>query len=120
MTVGFLLDTNVLSEIIKTDPEPCVAAWAANSDSARLFISDLSIGEIVKGVTLLAQGKRRAHIQEWLDTVLTAQAKVDATPLPAIDGLLAATAAQFNLTVATRNTRHFRFTGVPVLNPWIS
>jgi predicted nucleic acid-binding protein len=140
MSDGFLLDTNVLSEAIKANPEPRVAEWLANADSTRLYTSVLSIGEILKGISLLAQGKRRAQIQEWLDTVLpswfedrilpvnravaerwgilTAQAKISGTPLEVIDGLLVATAAQHDLTVVTRNTRHFSVAGVSVLNPW--
>ena len=140
MSDGFLLDTNVLSEAIKASPEPRVAAWLANADSTHLYTSVLSIGEIIKGITLLAEGKRRAQIQEWLDTVLpswfeervlpvdrgvaerwgvlTAQAKLDGTPLDVVDALLAATAAQHNLTVVTRNTRHFNVAGGPFFNPW--
>lgn len=64
MSDGFLLDTNVLSEIIRANPEPRVAGWLANADSTRLYTSVLSIGEIIKGIALLARGKRRAQIQE--------------------------------------------------------
>jgi predicted nucleic acid-binding protein len=135
-----MLDTNVLSEVIKASPEPHVAGWLANADPTRLYTSVLTLGEIVKGITLLAQGKRRTQIQEWLDTVLpswfedrilpvnqgvaerwgilTAQAKLNGTPLDVVDGLLAATAAQHDLVVVTRNTRHFDVVGVPVFNPW--
>ena len=136
---GFLLDTNVLSEVIKASPEPRVAGWLANADSARLYTSVLNIGEIIKGIELLAVGKRRIQIQEWLDTVLPswfedrvlpvdrgvaerwgvllAQAKTGGKPLDVVDGLLAATAMQHNLTVVTRNSRHFSGIDVAVFNP---
>lgn len=58
----------------------------------------------------------RGVAERW--GVLTAQTKLNGTPLDVIDGLLAATAAQHNLTIVTRNTRHFNVAGVPFFNPW--
>jgi predicted nucleic acid-binding protein len=138
---GYLLDTNVLSELTTINPEPRVATWLAAADPSRLYTSVLSIGEIVRGIELLALGRRRTQIQEWLDTVLpswfdgrvlsvdraiaerwgelTAQARVRGEPVDVVDGLLAATALQHKLTMVTRNAKHFLGAGVVVLNPWI-
>jgi len=133
---GLLLDTNVLSELTRIKPEPHVTEWPAGVAVERLHVSVLTLGEIRKGIALLPEGKRRAQFQEWFGSVLeswfservlpvdrnvadrwgllTAQAKVAGTPLAVVDALLAATAAHHNLTVVTRNSRHFYGAGVSV------
>jgi predicted nucleic acid-binding protein len=137
---GFLLDTNCLSELVRVKPEPRVLGWMEAIDEGLLFLSVLTLGEIRKGLAGLAPGKRRAQIETWLEVelkarfsgrilpidapvadrwgLLAAQAKSRGTPLPIIDGLLAATALHYNLTVVTRNTSDFTNAQVQVLNPW--
>jgi predicted nucleic acid-binding protein len=137
---GFLLDTNCISELVRAKPERRVMQWIESADELLLFISVLTLGEIRKGLAALPQGKRRTRLETWLDVdlstrfegrilpideavadrwgLLAAQAKRRGLSLPVIDGLLAATAAHYNLTVVSRNVSDFVSAQVPVLNPW--
>lgn len=137
---GFLLDTNCISEMVSPRPEPYVMQWMEAADERLLYLSVLTLGEIRKGLAILAQGKRRAHLETWLEIelqarfsgrilpieaavadrwgLLAAQSKRKGKALPVIDGLLAATALHYNLTIVSRNTGDFTNTQVQVLNPW--
>jgi predicted nucleic acid-binding protein len=137
---GFLLDTNCVSELVRVKPEPRVMEWMETTDEGLVYLSVLTLGEIRKGLAGLAQGKRRTRLETWLEVelqarfadrilaidatvslrwgLLAAQAKSRGMSLPIIDGLLAATALHYNLTVVTRNSSDFRNAQVPVLNPW--
>jgi len=137
---GFLLDTNVLSELTKARPTPKVVSWIEAQDEDRLFLSVLTLGEIRKEIAMFSDTARRSAIASWLDTALrrrfagrilpvdeavadcwgaiTAAAVKTGAPVPAIDGLLAATALQHGLTLVTRNTADVAGTGVPFFNPW--
>ena len=139
---GFLVDTNVLSEAVRTKPEPRVLDWIGAADETLLYLSVLTLGEIRRGLALLPQGKRRTRIEAWLDVevqsrfagrilpitsavadrwgLLTAEARKKVRPLATIDALLAATALEHNFTIVTRNIRDFRDTHVLLLNPWDS
>jgi predicted nucleic acid-binding protein len=139
---GFLLDTNVISELVRRKPDAKVASWIEDTDEMLLHLSVLTLGEIRKGIVALRDESRRAALGAWLDGELigrfgrrilsidnavadrwgrlTAQAEGAQAPLPVVDGLLAATALQFNLTLVTRNVRHVAPTGVPWFNPWTS
>jgi len=138
--VKFLLDTCVLSELVRKSPERAVLEWVNSQDEEDLCISVLTIGELVRGIERLPDSKKKARLRTWLEKdlcsrfegrVLPLDAKVAATwgavlahaegagvRIPAIDGLIAATAAATGLTVVTRNTRDMEATGVPLLNPW--
>ena len=137
---GYLLDTNVLSEGVKLRPDPRVKAWVDAIDEQLLHVSVLTLGEIRKGIESLPASSHRATLESWLiqDLVvrmagrilqvdqevadrwghLAGKAKAENRPLPAVDGLLAATAMEHNLTLVTRNTRDVLLTGVPLFNPW--
>lgn len=137
---GFLLDTNVISELIGQRPNPHVAQWVEATDEALLHLSVLTLGEIRKGIASLPPAKRRTALEAWLGTelrnrfagrilpidaevadrwgYLAAQARSKKILLPVIDGLLAATALQHNLTIVTRNTKDVAGIGVAVFNPW--
>jgi toxin FitB len=139
---GFLLDTNVISELVRRRPEPRVTAWVEATDESLLHLSVLTLGEIRKGIVLLREASRQAALSAWLDSELvvrftdrilpideaiadrwgrlTAQGEASNSDLPVIDGLLAATALQYNLTLVTRNVKDVAVTGVPVFNPWAS
>ncbi len=139
---GYLLDTNCVSELVRVKPEPRVVEWMEATDEALLYLSVLTLGEIRKGLAGLAQGRRRARLETWLEVdlqarfegrilaidapvadrwgLLAAQAKSSGISLPIIDGLLAATALHYNLTVVTRNSSDFRNAQIQVLNPWES
>ena len=137
---GFLLDTNIISELVKRKPEPKVTTWIDATDENLLYLSVLTLGEIRKGIALLPDASRRVVLEAWLDSDLilrfdgrilpidravadrwgrlAADAAAAKSLLPVIDGLLAATAIDQNLTLVTRNTKDIAVTGVPVFNPW--
>lgn len=136
----FLLDTNVLSELVKREPAPRVVDWVAGQSPLDLAISVLTLGEIVKGVGGLAPGRHRDLLQRWsarevprqfagrvLDIdarvasrwgELAAAARRDGHALPMLDGLLLASAAVHDLVFVTRNERDCANRGVDVHNPW--
>ena len=68
---GFLLDTNVISELMKPKPDDRVKAWIDATDEELLYLSVLTLGEIRKGITKLKERGRRVALETWLDTVLT-------------------------------------------------
>ena len=137
---GFLLDANVISELIKAAPDRNVVRWIEETDETILFLSVLTLGEIRSGIERLNPGKRRGRLESWLAVdlrlrfrgrilpisdpiaerwgTLSAAAAKKGRPLPVIDGLLAATALQHDLMVVTRNDTDVRAAGVPTLNPW--
>jgi predicted nucleic acid-binding protein len=137
--VNVLLDTCVLSEVRRRQGHPAVKKVVASFAAEELFISVLSIAEIAKGVSLLDDGPHRHELTIWLRALeldhadrilpldleaahiwgeLTAAAHRAGTALPAVDGLIAATALRHGLRVMTRNVEDFRITGVLLLNPW--
>ncbi len=138
---GFLLDTNVISELIKAKPEARVRVWIDGTDETALFLSVLTIGEIRKGIVKLTDHRRRIALETWLDSVLVlrfsgrilpidqaiadrwgriaAEASARKAPLPVIDALLAATALHYDLTLVTRNTKDVARTHVSLFDPWI-
>lgn len=137
---GFLLDTNVISELVRPRPEPRVAAWVEATDESLLYLSVLTLGEIRKGIASLRDTSRRIRLEVWLDSDLVlrfanrilpidqpiadrwgriaAQVAAANFLLPVIDGLLAATAIHHNLTLVTRTTKDVEATGAPLFNPW--
>jgi predicted nucleic acid-binding protein len=136
--VSYLIDTNVLSELRRKAPDARVLQWFAQRPAGTLYLSVLTLGEIRKGIESLADPTRRLALLDWLETELPAFfmgriLPVDAPvadrwgrlvaqagrPLPAIDSLLAATAAQHGLTLVTRNVRDVAPLGVALINPWV-
>ncbi len=135
--MSFLLDTNVISELVRARPDQNVTRWIDILPSEALFLSVLSLGEIRKGVEKLATGSRRDRLVTWLehdlptwfgDGILPVDALVadrwgiligqTGRSVPAIDSLLAATALVHNLTLVTRNVGDFDFPDLKVFNPW--
>ncbi len=137
---GFLLDTNVVSELVKPKPDENVVRWVEETDESILFLSVLTLGEIRNGIESLHSGRRRARLESWLQVdlrsrfqdrilsidegiadrwgTISASAAAKGKPVPVIDGLLAATASHHNLTLVTRNGADVAGTGVPTLDPW--
>jgi len=137
---GFLLDTNVISELVKPRPEPKVVSWIEEIDENLLYLSVLTLGEIRKGVGALPQSARQTALEAWIESdlrlrfskrilpvdeqvadrwgSLAGQAQKDGHSLAVIDGLLASTAIHHNLTLVTRNTGDVAATGVTAFNPW--
>jgi toxin FitB len=134
--LSYLVDTNVLSELRRKQPQPEVVAWFTQRPRQTLYLSVLTLGEIRKGIERLGAA-RQQPLLDWLEVELPNYflgrlLAVDAhtadrwgrmlasagRPLPAVDSLLAATALQHDLTLVTRNTADFAGTGVRLINPW--
>ena len=140
MSDGFLLDTNVVSELTKARIEPKVQRWVTSQQFGALQISVVSIGEMEKGFTTMSDLDRRSRLESWLGRqlielfrgqvlpVTQAIAKRWGTfdglremagrPLAVPDGMIAATAFEHGLTVVTRNVKDFNNLGITILNPW--
>jgi toxin FitB len=138
---GFLLDTNVLSELIKPKPDGNVLRWIEETDESILFLSVLTLGEIRNGIARLGHGARRAKLESWLQAdlrtrfqgrllpineaiadrwgTISARAAAKGKPVPVVDGLIAATALHHNLTLVTRDSSDVAGTGVGTVNPWV-
>ncbi len=138
---GYLVDTNIPSELTREKPDARVAAFLANAGQSNVFLSVLTIGEICnKGIADLPASQKRTGLQTWLDVEvrlwfagrilpvtegiaerwgnLAAVAKQKGTPLAVVDGIIAATALHHDLTVVTRNVKDFAGLGADVFNPW--
>ena len=137
--MSYLLDTNVLSELRRKTPDVAVLEWFASRPASTLYLSVLTFGELRKGIEGVPDAKRRMALTDWLETDLPAFfagriLPVDAQvadrwgrllsaagrPLPAIDSLLAASAALHGLSMVTRNSRDFVDLGLDVINPWVT
>lgn len=136
---GILLDTNILSAL--RDPvrnRPVVDSVAAYSGQ-ELYLSSITIGEVAKGVALLAPGRKRDSVARWLGEAervfaprilsvdtntskvwgeLVARLQLAGRPLPGPDGLIAATALYHDLVLMTRNVKDFERTGVALIDPY--
>jgi len=134
--LSFLLDTNVVSELGRKDPDRRVAAWANSVGTAALHLSVLTLGEIAKGAASLERrdAMREAALSRWLeglrhqyaDRIIAVDDQIaeawgrlaSRRSIPVIDALLAATALARSMTLVTRNIRGVADVGVEVLNPW--
>jgi toxin FitB len=137
--VRILLDTNVISELQRPSASPRVIRRLREFDPSELFISVVTVGEIVKGISSLAAGKKRAAHEAWLAGLekdfasrflpidletsriwgeIMAACAAKGKKIPAVDGLIAATATRHGLHLMTRNTKDFLHTGVLLINPW--
>ena len=135
--MSYLVDTNVISELVRPKPAKAVLAWFENIPSEALHISVLTLGEIHKGVEQMPDGARREKLRLWLEHELlgwfgTRILLVDipvadrwgrlvaqmGRPVPSIDSLLAATALHYELRLVTRNQKDFAYPGLEVVNPW--
>jgi predicted nucleic acid-binding protein len=135
---GTLIDTVVLSIQAKAGPDDPVSRWLDRQDQDKLFLSVVTIGEVHKGIAKLPDSRKRRDIQRWLERVLLVEfagrvlptdravwmrwgqicgaAMKSGSPLPAIDALIAATALEHDLVLATRDGA-FRRMGVPLVDP---
>lgn len=133
----YLIDTNVLSELRRREPNAGVVEWFSQRPATTLFVSVLTLGEIRKGIDMLQDSDRKFALLDWLEVDLPSffigrMLAVDVSvadrwgrliaqagrPTPAIDSLLAATAIHHGLKLVTRNARDFEFAGLEVINPW--
>ena len=140
--MSFLLDTSVISELVKPVPDDKVLDWMKRADENSLYLSVLTIGELEKGIAKLPASSRRTRLETWVrhdlanrfrERLLAIDGTIAATwgkmagvaeargkPLPVIDGLIAATGLAHDLTVATRNIEDFERCGARCFNPWVS
>ena len=133
--MSYLLDTNVVSELRRKLPNPGVVSWFSDRPASTLFLSVLTLGELRKGSEGAPDATRRMALSDWLETelprffagrMLNLDAPIAdrwgrliaAAGRPAIDSLLAATAAHHGLSLVTRNARDFEGLGIEVINPW--
>ncbi len=138
--MSFLLDTSVVSELVKKSPHLPVLKWIGEQDETSLYLSVVTIGEIEKGIARLPASARRSRLQSWVrrDLIgrfgerllavdvraatrwgtLTGESERRGVPLPVIDNLIAATALVHGFAVVTRNVADFERCGVACVNPW--
>lgn len=136
----YLLDTCLISELVKKEPNAAVLHWLEEQDEQRLFMSVLVMGELNKGVAKLAAGDRKQALLSWLEHDLAerfegrivgldletailwgriqGKAEKMGEKLPVMDSLIAATALRNGFTVVTRNIRDMQRCGASVFNPW--
>ena len=136
----FLLDTNVLSEMVRPQPDAGVAEWLADADEDQVFLSVVTLAELRLGIARLNVGRRRQRLDAWLRAELlprfegrivrvdsgialtwgdvTAECAAAGRPIEAMDALIAATARVHGFELVTRNTRDFEAAMISTRNPW--
>ncbi len=138
--MNYLLDTCVISELVKKSPDKNVLNWLKSTPSENLYLSVITVGEIRKGLSKLPESGRKDSLTKWLNALiedyknriltidltvaenwgnLQGKAEKEGNPMPVIDGLIAAIAYTHNLVLVTRNVSDFEPGGIPVKNPWI-
>jgi predicted nucleic acid-binding protein len=137
---GYLIDTNAISELARPSPSLQVQQWFRQAAPDTLFVSAITVGEIRLGIESLPASKRRNDLEIWFDTGLpgwfasnlvpitrtiadrwgrlTIQAKRKGNTLATADGLIAATAFEYDLTLVTRNRKDLEDLGLTILDPW--
>lgn len=133
---GWLLDTNVVSELARPQPNPRVLSFIATLD--RVVVASIVVFELERGIALLPSGRRKKHLAGWLETLLSEQivvadlgvaaarnaARLEARaqqlgrPIDTRDALILGTAASASLGVATRNLAHLAGHGVRTTDPF--
>jgi toxin FitB len=138
--MNYVLDTNVISELISKRPDRKIVEWLDRLDPNTIYLNVITIGEIRKGIEKLLPSKRRETVREWLETdlLLRFQGRIleittevmlvwgelvgrlekEGKPISAIDSLIAAIVLQGNYRLVTRNEHNFQYSGVTIINPW--
>lgn len=134
--MAFLLDTNVVSESRRANPNQHVRAWLGSVSGTELHISVLVVGEVRQGIERLRKrdSRQAERYEAWLESlnrdyrdrilpitpdIAEEWGRLNApNPVAPVDGLMAATARVHHLILVTRNTTHVGRTGVPLLNPF--
>ena len=138
--MNFLLDTCLISELVRPRPDPGVVAWVSAQPEQRLFLSAITLGELRKGIARLPAGNKRTRLANWVESelksrfsgrllpideevaerwgILTATAAAKGLAIPVLDGLIAATALVHGMTVVSRDLTHLQPTGALVFSPW--
>jgi hypothetical protein len=134
-----VLDTNVVSEAMKPEPHPSVRAWLNNQVAETLYLSSVTLAELLFGIGALPAGKRKDMLEQALEGLmglfrdrvlpfdidaarhyakLAVTAKTGGRGFPTPDGYIAAIATSRGFIVASRDTAPFKAAGVSVINPW--
>lgn len=134
-----LIDTNVVSEVMKPLSDPVVRRWFDSQNRLALFLSSITVAELRFGISVLPKGRRRDELSGAFDDVLAllggrvlafdgaageryarlaAAARAAGPPIPVLDGYIAAVAASHGMAVATRDCGPFQAAGVATINPW--
>jgi len=135
--MSFLLDTCVVSEVVRRQPNAKIIAWLESTPNDALHLSVLTLGELRQGVEKLPSGSKRERLRNWLEQELPAWFESRLLPIdsetadqwgrltaaagrsvPAIDSLLAASALTHGLRLVTRNVSDFAFPGLELVDPW--
>ncbi|MDJ0680185.1 MAG: type II toxin-antitoxin system VapC family toxin [Xenococcaceae cyanobacterium MO_167.B52] len=139
--MNYLLDTCVLSEYVKKNPNYQVINWLDNQDETSLYVSIISIAELKKGIIRIQSSKpNRYHkLRNWLQKLeqrfhsrilpldenimntwatICGQSEAKGNKLPVIDSFIAATAYQYDMIIVTRNIADFSFSSIKVFSPW--
>ncbi len=137
----YLLDTCLLSELAKPAPAPAVLRWLQDQDETQLFMAAITLAELQRGVARLPVSRRRTGLEAWLANVqrqfgdrvlaftadtasywaqMCAQAQAKGQTMAAFDSLIAATAVEHGLALATRNVADFSTAPLVLVNPWES
>ena len=136
----YLLDTNVISELISKNAETRVLVWIDSIDPENVFLSSITIGELCKDIERLPESIKKTRLVDWLHNdlmlwfngrILSVDAQVMLTwgqlaakleksgrIIPAIDSLILALAAHGHCILVTRNAEDFKGTGIKIINPW--
>ncbi len=134
-----VLDTNVVSEAMKPEPHPSVRAWLNDQAAETLYLSSVTLAELLFGIAALPAGKRKDMLAKALDGLmglfrdrilpfdidaarryaeLAVTAQTGGRGFPTPDGYIAAIAASRGFIVASRDTAPYEAAGVSVINPW--
>jgi predicted nucleic acid-binding protein len=137
-----VLDTNVISELMRPKPDPAVVAWIATHPSETLYTTSINKAELLYGIVALPDGRRRTALVTAADAMFTedlgdrvlpfdaaaadryaeiiASRRRSGRPIEAFDALIAATALAAGADIATRDVAGFEGLGVSLINPWIA
>lgn len=135
-----ILDTNIISELMKPSPHSKVSIWVGKQDTTELYITALTIAEIEYGICILPDGNRRALLKNSFEKVISAafkyrvlafdkeaaelygklmgERKLLGRPLSVLDGQIAAIALTHNFSLATRNIKDFSDSQLHLINPF--
>jgi tRNA(fMet)-specific endonuclease VapC len=138
--MNYLLDTCVISEALAKQPNPKVLAFVESLDPENIYLSDITIGELFKGISKLSPSFRKDKLQAWLQDellprydgkilsldvktwmtwgALMARLESSGQGIPIVDSLIAAIVMEHNMTLVTRNVSDFEAAGIHIINPW--